>query len=103
MEPIIAFNLYRSIDFLANACLTLARKCVVGITANRDECLSYVERSIGLATALSPMLGYEKSAEIAKEALRTNRSVAEVVIAHGYLTPEQVQEVLSPESMLQPR
>jgi aspartate ammonia-lyase len=101
-EPIILFNLQRSIDLLARGCRTLTRRCVQGITANRDVCRVYVERSIGLATALNPLIGYEKAAEVAKEALRTGRTVGEVALAKGYLTREQLDEILRPEAMLAP-
>jgi len=68
MEPIIAYNLFRSIDMLGRACHTLAERCIKGITANRDHCRKMVENSIGLVTALSPIIGYEKASQIAEEA-----------------------------------
>ncbi|MBI5547829.1 MAG: aspartate ammonia-lyase [Deltaproteobacteria bacterium] len=101
-EPIILFNLYRSIDMLARGCRTLTERCVRGITANRDVCRLYVERSIGLVTALNPVLGYERSAEVAKEAMRTGRSIAEVALAKGYLTQEELERLLQPQAMLGP-
>ncbi len=102
MEPIILFNLHRSIDIMTNGCRTLTAKCVRGITANQDICRLYVERSIGLATALNPLIGYDKSAEVAKEALRSNRSIAEVALEKGYLRQEQIDEILNPKNMLVP-
>lgn len=102
-EPVIAFNLFRSIDMLGRACRTLADKCVVGITANREHCRRQVENSIGLATALNPLLGYEKSSEIAKEAMLSGRSVYAIVLEKGYLTREQLDDLLSPENMTRPR
>jgi aspartate ammonia-lyase len=101
-EPIILYSLYRTLDSMTRGCRTLTQRCVVGITANREQCLSYVERSIGLATALNPLIGYEKSAEVAKEALRTGQTVGEVAMAKGYLTLEQLKKVLDPETMLGP-
>jgi aspartate ammonia-lyase len=101
-EPIILYNLYRNIDILIRGCRTLARRCVSGITANRDVCRMYVERSIGLATALNPLLGYEKAAEVAKEALRTGKSVGEIALAKGYLSQKELDEILKPETMLKP-
>jgi len=100
MEPVIFFNLYRNIEILARGCRVLARKCVNGITANEDVCRKYVEHSIGLVTALVPRIGYEASAEIAKEALRTGRGVAELVVARGLLSREQLDELLSPARMI---
>lgn len=103
MEPIIAFNLFRSIDMLGRACQTLAERCVVGITANREHCRRLVERSIGLVTALNPYIGYEKSTEIAKEALETGQSVYEIVLQKGYLSQAELDDILSPENMTRPR
>jgi aspartate ammonia-lyase len=70
-EPIIAYDLLHGMLILKNACITLTSRCIVGIEANREVCRSYVENSIGLVTALVPVIGYEKSAAIAKEALKT--------------------------------
>ena len=103
MEPVIAFNLFRSIDMLGRACRTLAERAVDGITANRDQCRRMVEHSIGLVTALNPLIGYEKSTEIAKEALESGRSVYEIVLKKGYLTKAQLDDMLSPENMTHPR
>ena len=103
MEPVIAFNLFRSIDMLGRACRTLAERAVDGITANRDQCRRMVEHSIGLVTALNPLIGYEKSTEIAKEALESGRSVYEIVLEKGYLTKAQLDDMLSPENMTHPR
>jgi aspartate ammonia-lyase len=100
MEPVIFFNLYRNIEILARGCRVLARKCVNGITANEDVCRRYVEHSIGLVTALVPKIGYEASAEVAKEALRTGRGVAELVVERGLLSREQLDELLSPARMI---
>jgi aspartate ammonia-lyase len=101
-EPIILFSLYRSIDMLTRGCRTLARRCVQGITANRDACRLYVERSIGLATALNPVLGYERAAEVAKRALETGKTISEVVLEEGLLTREALDTLLEPHAMLAP-
>ncbi len=101
-EPVMLFNLYRNIDILARGCRTLTKRCVTGITANRDICRLYVERSIGIVTALNPVIGYEKSATVAKEALRTGKSVGEVAIEKGYVTQAELDELLQPERMLSP-
>lgn len=101
--PVIAVNLFRSLDMLGRACRTLTEKCIGGITANREVCRRQVEESIGLVTALNPRLGYEKSAEIAKEALKSGRSVYQIVLEKGYLSEEELNEALSPEAMTKPR
>jgi aspartate ammonia-lyase len=103
MEPVIAYNLFSSIDMLERACQTLGERCVRGITANREVCRRYVENSIGLVTALNPLLGYEKASEIAKEALETGGSVYEIVLAKGYLSQEALEDLLKPENMTRPR
>jgi succinate dehydrogenase / fumarate reductase cytochrome b subunit len=77
--------------------------CITGIEANRERCLAYVQNSIGLVTALNPVLGYEKSAAIAKEALVTNRSVYELVLEKKLLTQAQLDDILKPENMTHPR
>jgi aspartate ammonia-lyase len=103
MEPVIAYNLFTSLDMLGRACRTLAEHCIKGITANREVCRRMVENSIGLVTALNPLLGYEKSTEIASAAMTTGRSVYEIVLEKGYLTKAELDDVLSPENMTRPR
>jgi aspartate ammonia-lyase len=102
-EPVIAFDLLHGMMILKNACVTLASRCIVGIEANRDICRGYVENSIGLVTALVPVIGYEQSAAIAKEALKTGDSVYSLVLEKGLLSKEQLDEVLRPENMTDPR
>lgn len=102
MEPVIAFNLFRSMDMLSRACRTLTERCIVGITANREHCRWLVEHSIGLVTALNPWIGYERSTEIADEALRSGRSVYDIVLEKGYLSKEALDQILSPENMAHP-
>src|SRR6185503_14994563 len=102
-EPIIAFNLFFGLTLLRNAGIVLASRCIAGIEPNRERCREYVQNSIGLVTALNPVLGYEKSAAIAKEALQTGGSVYDLVIAKGWLTKEKLDELLKPENMTHPR
>ncbi|MEF2231844.1 MAG: aspartate ammonia-lyase [Pseudodesulfovibrio sp.] len=103
MEPVVAYSLFQSLNMLRRGCLTLADKCVSGITANRDRCREMVEHSIGLVTALNPYIGYDRAAEIAKEALRTGGSVYAIVLEKGYLTQEELDDILKPENMVRPR
>jgi aspartate ammonia-lyase len=102
-EPIIAFNLFFGLTLLRNAAIVLASRCIAGIEPNRERCLEYVQNSIGLVTALNPVLGYEKSAAVAKEALKTGGSVYDLVVAKGWLTKEKLDELLKPENMTHPR
>jgi aspartate ammonia-lyase len=102
-EPIIAYDLLHGLMILKNACVTLAARCISGITANEDRCRHYVQNSIGLVTALNPVIGYEKSASIAKEALKTGGSVYDLVLQKGWLTKEKLDDLLSPANMTDPR
>ncbi|CAN5487520.1 aspartate ammonia-lyase [soil metagenome] len=99
MEPVIAFRLFDTINILTNASLTLSIKCINGITANADVCRYYVEHSIGLITALVPYLGYDVCSEIAKEALKDNRSVYQLVLEKNIISKESLDIILSPENM----
>jgi aspartate ammonia-lyase len=102
-EPIIAHSLFASLQHLRAGCLTLAERCVDGITANRERLRQMVEHSIGLVTALNPYIGYTNATEIAQEALVTGGSVADLVLARGLLTPEQLADILRPDMLTQPR
>lgn len=102
-EPIIAHDLLHGMMILKNGCVTLAARCVSGIEANRDVCRGYVENSIGLVTAMVPVIGYEQSAAIAKEALKTGGSVYNLILEKGLLSKEQLDETLRPENMTDPR
>jgi len=100
MEPVIAYNLFTSLDMLGRACRTLVERCIRGITANREHCRQMVENSIGLVTALNPILGYEKASQIAEEALRTGKSVVDVVLEKGYMSRADLEQVLAPHKMI---
>jgi aspartate ammonia-lyase len=99
-EPVIAYRLLRGIDSLRNACVVLRTRCVDGITANPDRLKRFVEESIGIVTALVPLLGYDTATAVAKEALASGRGVYDVVQARGLLTREKLDEVLNPAAML---
>ena len=102
-EPVIAFNIFQSVDMLIRACHVLRERCVEGITANRDRIRHLLERSIGVVTALVPYIGYERASAAAREALDSDRGVYELVLEKGWLTREQLDEVLSPDAMTKPR
>ena len=103
MEPIIAHSLFEGIGRLERACLVLRDRCVDGITANKEHCRKLVENSIGIVTALCPIIGYEKSAALAKQALETGASVYDLVLQHKLLSEERLKQLLSPENMMHPR
>jgi aspartate ammonia-lyase len=102
-EPIIAHNLLNSLIYLRQGCLTLAERCVRGITANRERLQQIVNNSIGIVTALNPYIGYENASAVAKEAYATGKSVREVVLERQLLTEEQLSDILRPELLTQPR
>jgi aspartate ammonia-lyase len=102
-EPIIAHSLFKSVTHLRNGCLTLAERCVQGITANRERLRSSVENSIGVVTALNPYIGYANATEVANEALLTGRSVYELVLEKKLLSKEQLDEILQPAVLTKPR
>ncbi|GAA2725182.1 MULTISPECIES: aspartate ammonia-lyase [Streptomyces] len=101
-EPVIAHSLLKSLAHLRAGCLTLAERCVSGITANREHLAQLVGQSIGLATALNPHIGYEQATAVAQEALTTGASVYDLVLAKGLLTPERLQEILHPDNLARP-
>ncbi|HUF25850.1 MAG TPA: aspartate ammonia-lyase [Gemmatimonadaceae bacterium] len=98
-EPIIAFRLLRGMDALKNACVVLRERCVVGITANPDRLRYFLEQSIGIVTALVPVLGYETATQIARTALQTGKGVYDVVLEQGLMTRAQLDQVLNPETL----
>jgi aspartate ammonia-lyase len=102
-EPIIAHSLFKSVNHLRAGCLTLAERCVNGITANREHLRRGVERSIGIVTALNPYIGYANATDIAQQALVTGDSVYDLVLAKKLLTKEQLDQILQPEVLTQPR
>ena len=101
-EPIIFYCLFQSIDTLGYAVQTFVDNCVTGITANETRCRYFVENSVGIITAICPDVGYQKAAEIAKEAIKTGESVKKLIIEQGILTEEQMDEILDPVQMTEP-
>jgi len=103
VECIIVYDELQGISLLDKACSVLTQRCVTGIQANKDRNKNMVKNSIGLVTALNPVLGYEKSAAIAKEALKTGRPVYDLVLEKGWLSKEKLNDMLKPENMTQPK
>jgi aspartate ammonia-lyase len=102
-EPIIAHSLFKSITHLRNGCLTLAERCVKGITANREHLRASVEHSIGIVTALNPYIGYANATEIAQQALTTGKSVYNLVLEKKLLSKEELDAILQPDVLTKPR
>jgi aspartate ammonia-lyase len=103
MEPVIAFNLFQSLDMMTAAVSTLTSRCIRGITANRERCRQLVEGSVGLVTALVPVIGYEAASRVAKEAIEHGRPVREIVLQRGLVAPDELDRLLAPEAMTRPR
>jgi aspartate ammonia-lyase len=101
-EPIIAHSLFKSVSHLRNGCLTLAERCVKGITANKEHLRATVENSIGIVTALNPYIGYANATAVAQEAHATGGSVYEIVLRKGLLSKQQLDEILRPEVLTRP-
>lgn len=101
-EPIIFNCLFQSIDTIAYAVNTFVDNCVIGITANETRCRYFVENSVGIITAICPYVGYQKAAEIAKEAIKTGESVRKLIIEKGLLAKEQMDEIMDPVQMTEP-
>ncbi|WP_329904125.1 aspartate ammonia-lyase [Porphyromonas pogonae] len=102
MEPIMAQCCFESANILTNGFETLRTKCIEGITANEDVCRNYIKQSIGIVTALNPIIGYKNSTKIAKEAMQTGKGVYDLVLEHGILEKEELDTILSPENMIRP-
>ncbi len=101
-EPIMGWSLFKSISHLSQACLTLQANCVAGIEANRELLAKRVRESVTLVTALNPLIGYEKSALIAKTAIATGMPIAETAESLGIMTRAQMEELLVPDKLTQP-
>jgi fumarate hydratase class II len=102
MMPLIAHNLLGSVEVLANGARAFADRCVVGIEANEERCRQAVERGLALATALAPVIGYDRAAEISKEAHRTGRTVREIALEWEVVPPEELDAILDPVRMTEP-
>ncbi len=102
MEPVMVQSIVESSDWMIRALNTLRVECIDGIKANPEHCRNMVENSIGIVTALKPFIGYEKSTEIAKEALQSGKSVYKLVLEKGVLTKEQMDKILDPANMVKP-
>jgi fumarate hydratase class II len=101
-KPVMIFNFLHSVDLLTDACDNFREFCVEGLEADREQIAEYVDRSLMLVTALSPVIGYDKAAEIAKKAHREGTTLREATLALGYLGAEEFDETVRPEDMTHP-
>lgn len=102
MEPVMAQSCLESIELLIAGMDTLRTQCIDGITPNEDKCRRDIEQSVGIVTALNPIIGYKNSTKIAQEAMATGRGVYELVLEHGILSQQELDTILAPENMIRP-
>ncbi len=96
MIPVMTYNLLQSTEIMANVSGIFVDRCITGIQANRERCRAYAERSPALATALAPIIGYDKAAEIAKKALAQDKTIRELVVEDGLMDPKEADRILDP-------
>jgi fumarate hydratase class II len=101
-KPVMISNFLHSVRILADACRNFARFCVDGLKANRERIADLVNRSLMLVTALTPKIGYDKAAEIAKKAHHDGTTLKESALALGYLSEAEFDEAVRPEKMVGP-
>ncbi len=100
--PLIGYNLFQSISLLANGVSHFSKKCIRGLKADRKRCEEMIEKSLALATALTPIIGYEEGARIAKKAYLQNKTIRQVVEEEGLFSKEERRRLLDPRRMLAP-
>ncbi len=102
-EPVLFHNLFESIQTLNGAAATLTDNCITDITANEARCQELLEASVGISTALCPYIGYQKAAELAKKSLKTEVPLKELVLQENLISKEQLDEILNPAYMTEPK
>ena len=102
MMPAMAWNVLHATEILKNTCSVVARRCVLGIEANRATCQRYADRTPSIATALNPVIGYARAAEIVKKALATGKSVRDVALEEKVLSRSELDRILNPRAMTEP-
>ena len=102
MEPVMAFNMFNSLNYLTHAVDTFVEKLLVDLVPNIDQCQKWLDNSVGIVTALLPHIGYEKSAELAREAYTTGKPIREIVLDCGLLSKKELDHILSPRQMTRP-
>ena len=102
MMPLISHNLIQSLKILSNAIAAFEERCVRGIKVNKEACRYYFEYGLGLATLLNPVIGYEKAAEVAQEALREKKTVQQVIVEKGIMSKAKLKKILDPKNVTQP-
>jgi aspartate ammonia-lyase len=101
--PVIAYNLLQSLKILRAAIQVFREKCVYGISANAEVCSRYADQTLAMATVLNPFIGYLNAADVAKESLRTGKSIRQIVKERNLLSDEQFAQVFDPAHLTEPR
>jgi fumarate hydratase class II len=99
----IIFNLLNSSGLLGDSCRMFTRYCVAGLEANEQHIQAFVDNSLMLVTALNPVLGYDKAAEIAKKAHKEGTTLKQACLALAYLTAAEFDQYVNPKNMIAPR
>lgn len=102
MEPVLIFNLIQSITMMTNVFTVFRKFLLQDLKANEERMKAYVENSVGVVTAINPHVGYEKAAQLAKQAIDTGRPIREIILEDGVLTKEQLDIILNPHNMTSP-
>lgn len=102
MGPVLVFNLHQSINIMNNAFRTFTDRCLISIEANEERLKEFVDKSVGLITAVNPHIGYEIAARIAREAILNGRSIRELCLLYDVLTEEELDLILNPYEMTNP-
>jgi fumarate hydratase class II len=102
MMPLLAYNLLRSTEWLGDAVKVFTERCVEGIEVNEARCEELLDRNLSLVTGLAPIIGYDRAAEISKEAYRTGRTIREVALEQEVLPEDALDRALDPHRMTEP-
>ena len=99
MEPVLAYNLFNNLCYLKNGVNTFVDKLLIDLEVDREQCEYWLNRSVGIVTALLPHLGYETASALAKEAYETGRAIRDIILDQGLLTEDEINHILSPKEM----
>jgi fumarate hydratase class II len=102
MMPVMAYNLLQSIQLLTRASSIFTRKCILELKADKARCEEMIEKSLAMVTALSPYIGHDRAAEIAREAYRTGKIVREIAVQKKVLPAKKLEKILDPWRMTEP-
>ena len=102
MEPVMAFNMFNSLNYITRAVDTFVDKLLIDLKPNVEQCQKWLDNSVGIVTALLPHIGYEKSAELAREAYTTGKPIREIILEQGILSKKELDHILSPRQMTRP-